>query len=308
MTRECSVTPCHSVVLCTFWHLYSITETRGLHTRGRVRAKSCANGIRITVGHWIHFRNGNWSNPPGDLLWVVRTFAQLALHPGGRLRNAFTRYQPINSGPFVPRGRRAELFPPVANSERDAAALRDVCQSSETLLFSCSRRTNILPLVSSLFCFIKYSVPSSLRQSDCLSPRPLSPVRPTREFSHWIQSQLWSAGLAVSMTHWTSLPSVFFVFFSSSLAGKLLMRCYDHNVFLSLDVIILFAILITKNKPCQSSRPTDTQRISQLELESFNIWEYPHFLWSGSMCPFICVIAMGVFQCNSCDAEQAHQR
>lgn len=64
-----------------------------------------------------------------------------------------------------------------------------------------------------------------------VSPWPLSPVRRTREFSHRIQSQLWSAGLAVSMTHWTSWPSVFFFLsFFKWFAGKLLMRRYYQNL------------------------------------------------------------------------------
>lgn len=64
--------------------------------------KLCANEIHITVGHWIHFRNGNWYNLPRDLLWVVGHIYSVTLTPQCGLRNTFTLYQPINSSLFVP--------------------------------------------------------------------------------------------------------------------------------------------------------------------------------------------------------------
>lgn len=52
-----------------------------IHTHGCLPAKLCANEIQITVGHWIHFPNGNWYNPPGDLLWVVGHICPVTLTP-----------------------------------------------------------------------------------------------------------------------------------------------------------------------------------------------------------------------------------
>lgn len=73
---------CPASTLTLFSHLYSIPKPAvWTHTDGCLPAKSCANEIHITVGHWIHFRNGNWSNPPGDLLWVVGYVCPVSLAP-----------------------------------------------------------------------------------------------------------------------------------------------------------------------------------------------------------------------------------
>lgn len=132
-----------------------------------------------------------------DLLWVVGHIYPVTLTPQCRLRNTFTHYQPINSGPFVsPQTMGIEPFLSAANFKLGGERLWGPHQQAGPKLFPGEKNK---PSLISSFCFMKCSPPGSLSENLAFSSLIRCDLN-QRTQSHYSKSALIFT-LAVCKTH-----------------------------------------------------------------------------------------------------------